>query len=169
MGLEGSWQKGRQLPRQGWAMLWGKSWVVLPNVSAILSKISEMAEMPVLKSNLTASFADWSCILRSDSGTLQCLIPSTAPRSYTHGNLSDLRCLPRVPFWHGPQHKWKQHLIWHAYWSMLKARPEIRNKMGNLFSKSINVLFQSPCVPVVLTVPVSQQVCVQLQHLWAFS
>lgn len=113
-GWRGSWQKGRQLPRQCWAMLWGKSWVVLPNVSAILSKISEMPEMPILKSNLTASFADWSCILRSDCGTLQCLIPSTAHRIHTQSSLSELRGLPRVPFRVGLECKWKQHLIQHA-------------------------------------------------------
>lgn len=80
---------------QHWAMLLGKSWVVLPNLSAILSKISEM---PIFKSYFTTGCAGWGCSLRSDCGALQRLIASAA-RRICRQSLSELwACFaPQVP------------------------------------------------------------------------
>lgn len=148
-------------------MLLGKSWVVLPNLSAILTKISKMPEMPIFKSYLTASFADWSCSSKSDCSTLQYLIPSTAHRIYMQGSLTIRAC------W-GPCFEMAESTsesnIWPdmQYWSMLEIRLEIINKMGNLSNKS--VFFSSALIyPIVFTVPVSLQVHVQLHHLQPFS
>lgn len=70
-----------------WAILLGKSWVVLPNFSAILSKISEMPDMPVVTSSSAASGAGWGCSL-------------TRPEVQQHSlfsNPSKARCLQPFP------------------------------------------------------------------------
>lgn len=69
-----------------WAILLGKSWVVLPNFSAILSKISEMPDMPVVTSSSAARGAGWGCSLTrpevqqhslfSNPNKARCLQPS---------------------------------------------------------------------------------------------
>lgn len=69
-----------------WAILLGKSWVVLPNFSAILSKISEMPDMPVVTSSSAARGAGWGCSLTrpevqqhslfSNPSKARCLQPS---------------------------------------------------------------------------------------------